>query len=131
HQRRADEGNAGVEGGLREGARGERLCPDHDRDCSAEGLLLRRGLSSAVPCEESRRLLRPRRHRRRLSNWDGCHGLTAGYPFLTIKAANPGLSLNLRAGPERFGARLSFVAAGCSAECAVYGGVHANARARR
>src|SRR5580704_11892997 len=37
---------------------------DHDGDRAAGGVLLRRGLSPAVPGEESGRLLRPRRHGR-------------------------------------------------------------------
>ena len=40
------------------------LRPDHDRDPRRAGVLLRRGLPPAVPGEEPRRLLRPRRHRR-------------------------------------------------------------------
>ena len=45
---------------------------DHHRDRARAGVLLRRGLSPAVPGEKSRRLLRDRRHRRQLSG-----GLTA------------------------------------------------------
>ena len=45
-----------------------RLRRDHDRDRAGAGVLLRRGLPPAVPREESRRLLRPRRHRRELSD---------------------------------------------------------------
>ena len=37
---------------------------DHDRDRARARVLLRRGLPPAVPGEEPRRLLRPRRHRR-------------------------------------------------------------------
>ena len=43
-----------------------RLRRDHDRDPAGAGVLLRRGLPPAVPREESRRLLRPRRNRRDL-----------------------------------------------------------------
>ena len=56
-----------VEGDVRAGAEGQRLRPDHDRDPCGAGVLLRRGLSPAVPRQESRRLLRPRRHRRFVS----------------------------------------------------------------
>ena len=46
-------------------ADGERLRRDHDRDLAKAGaVLLRRGLPPAVPGQEPRRLLRPRRHRR-------------------------------------------------------------------
>ena len=41
-----------------------RLRSDHDRDPAGAGVLLRRGLPPAVPVQESRRVLRPRRHRR-------------------------------------------------------------------
>ena len=44
--------------------------PDHDRDHPRPGVLLRRGLSPAVPLEESRWLLRARRYGRHLSR--GC-----------------------------------------------------------
>ncbi len=40
---------------------------DHDRNPAGAGVLLRRGLSPAVPREEPRRVLRPRWHRRQLS----------------------------------------------------------------
>ena len=43
-----------------------RLRRDHDRDPSGAGVLLRRGLPPAVPRKEPGRLLRSRRHRRRL-----------------------------------------------------------------
>ena len=46
---------------------GGRLRHDHDRDRSGARVLLRGGLPPAVPREESRWLLRPRRHRRQLS----------------------------------------------------------------
>src|SRR5262249_49647571 len=39
---------------------------DHDRDQGRAALLLRRGLPPAISRQESRRLLRPRRHRREL-----------------------------------------------------------------
>ena len=41
---------------------------DHDRDRAGARVLLRRGLSPAVPGEEPGRLLRPRRHGRELSD---------------------------------------------------------------
>ncbi len=44
---------------------------DHDRDRRCRAVLLRRGLPPAVPGEEPRRLLRPRRHRRRLPGRNG------------------------------------------------------------
>ena len=43
-----------------------RLRRDHHRDPASAGVLLRRGLPPAVPGQEPRRLLRPRRHRRQL-----------------------------------------------------------------
>jgi len=53
-----------------------------DRLPAVGGLLLRRGLSPAVPGEESERLLRHRRHRRELPDRVGCGGaaLTRGGP---------------------------------------------------
>ena len=42
--------------------------PDHDRDRDGADVLLRRGLSPAVPGQEPGRLLRPRRHRRVVSD---------------------------------------------------------------
>ena len=49
---------------------------DHHRDRRRAAVLLRRGLSPAVPGEEPRRLLRHRRHRRELP--DRRRGLTTG-----------------------------------------------------
>ena len=55
-------GACSTDGGLRR---------DHDRDPPGAGVLLRRGLSPAVPRQEPRRLLRHRRHRRRLPDGPG------------------------------------------------------------
>ena len=54
---------------LRVGARRGRPRGHHHRDRSGARVLLRRGLSPAVPREEPGRLLRHRRHRRRLPDW--------------------------------------------------------------
>ncbi len=59
------------------GARRARLRPDHDRDRGGAAVLLRRGLSPAIPRQEPGRLLRPRRHRRRLPHRHRRRGLTA------------------------------------------------------
>src|SRR6202035_3634248 len=63
----------GLAGGLSADALGGRSRDDHDGDRRArrgrggrEWVLLRRALPPAVPCQEPRRLLRPRRHGRRL-----------------------------------------------------------------
>ena len=66
-RRRAAAGGRGVARRVSEGADGRRLRRDHHRDPAGAGVLLRRGLPPAVPREEPRRLLRPRRHRRELS----------------------------------------------------------------
>ena len=47
---------------------------NHHRDPRRAGVLLRRGLSPAVPRQGPARLLRPRRHRRRLPDRDGSEG---------------------------------------------------------
>ncbi len=49
----------------------ERPRRDHHRDRPGRPVLLRRGVPPAVPGEEPRRLLRPRRHRRELSHRRG------------------------------------------------------------
>ncbi len=61
----------GLARGLPEGARPEGLRHDHDRDRRGAGVLLRRGLSPAVSRQEPRRLLRPGRHRRVVSDRAG------------------------------------------------------------
>ena len=61
----------GLEGGLSRGrlpARG--YGADHDRDRRRAAVLLRRGLPPAIPRQEPERLLRARRHRRRLPGRD-------------------------------------------------------------
>jgi hypothetical protein len=57
------------------------LRADHDRDRVRARILFRRGLPPAVPREEPRRLLRPRRHRRVMSDRPGrgARPLTAVY----------------------------------------------------
>ena len=50
---------------------------DHDRDRRRRPVLLRRGLPPAIPRQEPERLLRARRHRRRLPDRDGRRGLGA------------------------------------------------------
>ena len=62
----AGEGGRGLARGLPEGPRRRRPRDDHHRDPRGPRVLLRRGLPPAVPGEEPGRLLRPRRHRRRL-----------------------------------------------------------------
>ena len=57
----------GLQGGLSEGAVGQRLRPDHDRDRRRAAVLFRRGLSPAVPGQGAARLLRPWRHGAELS----------------------------------------------------------------
>ena len=59
-------GGGSVQGRLPEGAVRQRLRADHDRDRRRAGVLLRRGLSPAVPGEGAARLLRPGRHRAEL-----------------------------------------------------------------
>src|SRR6185295_2372847 len=56
-----------VEGDVPGSAEQERPGPDHYRDPPGAGVLLCRGLSPAVPRQESRGLLRPGRHRRVVS----------------------------------------------------------------
>ena len=56
---------------------GRRLRSDHHRDPAGAGVLLRRGLSPAVPRQESRRLLRHRRHRRELPDRSWSERVTA------------------------------------------------------
>ena len=65
--RRAAARRRGVAGRVPTGLDGGRLRPDHDGDPFGAAFLPRRGVPPAVSREESRRLLRPRRHRRRLS----------------------------------------------------------------
>ena len=50
----------------------EALWCDHDRNPRRAGVLLRRGLSPAIPRQEPDGLLRARRHRRELSDRNGC-----------------------------------------------------------
>src|SRR3984893_10735574 len=64
----AARGGRSLEAILREGAEGQRLRRDHYGDPRRAGVLFRRGLSSAISGEKSGRLLRPRRHRRLLSD---------------------------------------------------------------
>src|SRR5690606_7980231 len=64
---RAARRRAGVARGVPEGARAGGLRRDHHRDRGRGPVLLRRALSPAVPGQEPGRLLRPRRHRGRLS----------------------------------------------------------------
>ena len=54
----------GVEGDVREGARQAKLRRHHHRDRRCAGVLFCRGLSPAIPRQESVRLLRAWRHRR-------------------------------------------------------------------
>ena len=58
---------------------------DHDGDCAGARILLRRGLPSAVPRQESPRLLRPRRHGRQLSNRRDGHDLAVVYTEFTFR----------------------------------------------
>ena len=66
-RRRAGRGRGRVARRLPVRARARGLRPGHDRDPARATLLLRRGLPPAVPRQESRRLLRNRRHRRGVS----------------------------------------------------------------
>ena len=59
-------GSGSVQGGLPESAVSQRLRADHDRDHRRAGILLRRGLSSAVSRLGAARLLRPGRNRAEL-----------------------------------------------------------------
>ena len=68
YQRRPAQSRRGVEGDVRQGAQGQGLRRHHHRDPRRAAVLFRRGLSPAVPGEESDGLLRPRRHRRELSD---------------------------------------------------------------
>ncbi len=74
---------------LREGAYRQGLSRAGDRDRRRRTFLLRRGLPPAVPGEESRRLLRTRRHRHRLSrNRRLTHGIAhlVGGRIVTVLA---------------------------------------------
>src|SRR5205823_6445982 len=52
-----------------------RLRRDHDRDHAGGSLLVRRGLSPAIPRQGAQRVLRTGRHGRYLPDWIGQHGL--------------------------------------------------------
>ena len=67
----AGEGGRGVARGVSRRAEEGRSRHDHDRDPRGAGVLLRRGLSPAVPRQEPGRLLRPRRHGRVVSDRAG------------------------------------------------------------
>ena len=67
---------------------------DHHRDRARGRLLLRRGVPPAVPGEEPRRLLRPRRHRRLVPGRADASGLIQARPRRLLRlssvAAGPG-----------------------------------------
>ncbi|CAA9525173.1 MAG: Peptide-methionine (S)-S-oxide reductase MsrA, partial [uncultured Thermoleophilia bacterium] len=66
--RRPARGRRGVPRRVRRAPEGRGQGPDHDRAGPRRRVLLRRGLPPAVPAQGPERLLRPRRHRRRLSH---------------------------------------------------------------
>src|SRR6185295_14839613 len=63
---RTAQSRRGLQGDVREGAERRALWRYHHRSYRCAGVLLRRGLSPAISCQEPGGLLRARRHRRRL-----------------------------------------------------------------
>src|SRR5687768_2049615 len=82
----AGQGGRAVEATLRAGPESERLWSDYDGDPPGAGVLLRRGLSPAIPGEKSCRLLRPRRHRRFVPGRGSAQQLTTRRRFLALSA---------------------------------------------
>ena len=68
---RAGRGGAPFGRDVRRGAEGQGPRRDHHRDRRSGAVLFRRGLPPAISGQESRRLLRPRRHRRLLPDRAG------------------------------------------------------------
>ncbi len=97
HDRHAAAPGAGLARGLPAGAGRGRLRSDHHRDPRGRPVLLRRGIPPAVPGEESRRLLRSRRHR-------------SGVLWVRIHADEPGVRMN--PDPQGFRNRAGSLGAG-------------------
>ena len=77
-----------------------RLRRDHDRDPARAGVLLRRGLPPAVSVEESRRLLRSRRHRRVVPDRTGRYTGTRSAPRSPGRCCSIGLAIGAGTVPE-------------------------------